>query len=93
MRRTIEVIPSIILIAIFIFSLYQRAIHAPWVNTFVLGLAGTAVYSVVIIFIDGLSFAFRYDRPLKLGSKIFFTYMTIMAIISITFSIYLMAHN
>ena len=93
MRRALAIFPSICLLGLFIYSLYLRSLGNHWVNYFVIGLTGTCVYSMVIIFIDGLVSAFQYEKPLRLTSKIFFTYFTVLAIVSITFSIYLMAHN
>lgn len=94
MKRTIEVIPSLILIMCLLISWYLKVNGGHWVNLFVIGLTGTCVYSLIIIFIDGLTCGFNsIGKKLSRGNKAFYTFMTVLWIISTTWAIYLMAHN
>lgn len=94
MKRAIEVTPSIILIICLLVSWYLKENGGHWVNLFVIGLTGTCVYSPIIVFIDGLTCGFNIiGKKLTLNSKIFYTFMIVLWIISTVWAIYLMAHN
>lgn len=93
MKRTLEIIPTFILLLMFIFSLYLRSNREQWINLFVISLTGLSLYSFVIIMIDGISNHVIYERPQKLESKVFYTFQTIIWILSTGFVIYLMAHS
>lgn len=93
MKRRLEILPTFLLLLVFIYSLFQRLSGNSWVNLFVIGLAGLCIYTPVIIFVDGITRAFRYRKPLPKGDKLFFTYMISLTIVFIFLAIYLMAHN
>lgn len=93
MKRTLEIIPTVILLLMFIFSLYLRLNQEQWTNLFVVSLTGLSLYSFVIIMVDGISNHMIYERPQKLESKVFYTFQTIIWILSTGLAIYLMAHN
>lgn len=93
MRRSIEIIPSVIFILFILYSFYLRLIGGHWVNFFIVGLTCTSVYSLVIVFIDGLSNSFNMGKKATSSDKLFYTFMIVLWVISTVGAIYLMAHN
>lgn len=97
MRRKIEIIPIIVLIAVFIYSLFLKTAGSHWVNYFVVGLTGISVYTPIIFFTDGLITSYGYvqngEKKLHKKDKIFYAWLIGLMIVAITYAIYLMAHN
>lgn len=86
-RRTIEVVPSVVLIVIFIYSLYLKSISGAWVNLFVIGIAGLSAYIPIAVFIEAIANSFRNIRPVPLRDKLFYGYMIIVWVIALVIAI------
>ena len=86
-RRTIEVVPSFVLIAIFISSLYLKAVGGSWVNLFVIGITGLSAYIPIAVFIEAIANSFRNVRPVPLRDKLFYGYMIIIWVIALVVAI------
>ncbi|MDV7718958.1 hypothetical protein GA840_03725 [Pediococcus ethanolidurans] len=93
MRKTLEIIPTFILILTFIYSLYLKSVNGVWVNWFVFSLVGLGVYTTIIIFIDAIMLTGRGDKGTGLKSKIFYSYLIVLLIATIILAFYLMTHN
>ncbi|KRN99013.1 LasU family protein [Companilactobacillus kimchiensis] len=92
-RRTIAVIPTFILIAILLYSLYLRSVGGGWINYFVIGITGLSAYVPIAVFIEGIATSFRNMRPFPLRDKIFYSYMILVWIIALVIAIGSMSHN
>ena len=92
-RRTIEVVPSFVLIAIFIYSLYLKAVGESWVNLFVIGITGLSAYIPIAVFIEAIANSFRNVRPVPLRDKLFYGYMIIIWVIALVVAIGSMGNN
>lgn len=86
-RRTIEVVPSVVLIVIFIYSLYLKSISGAWVNLFVIGIAGLSAYIPIAVFIEAIANSFRNIRPVPLRDKLFYGYMIIVWVVALVIAI------
>ncbi|AKP02232.1 LasU family protein [Companilactobacillus pabuli] len=86
-RRTIEIVPSFVLIAIFIYSLYLKSVNGVWVNLFVIGVAGLSAYIPVAVFIEAIANSFRNIRPVPLRDKLFYGYLIIIWVIALVVAI------
>ncbi|TGD23416.1 hypothetical protein EGT49_05975 [Companilactobacillus suantsaicola] len=90
MRKAVETVPTIALMGLLIFSMYQRSLNDSWINLFALSLAGLCVYSPVALFIEGIVTKMKKSQNLPTSEKIFIWYLAIISIIFIGLTVYLM---
>ncbi|WP_334333522.1 MULTISPECIES: LasU family protein [unclassified Companilactobacillus] len=90
MRKTIETVPTIALMGLLIFSMYQRSINDPWIDLFALSLAGLCVYSPIALFIEGIVTKMKKSQNLSISEKVFIWYLAIISVIFIGLAVYLM---
>ncbi|WP_057879533.1 LasU family protein [Companilactobacillus kimchiensis] len=94
MKRFFELLPTFILLGIFIFSLYiKNILHGAWINLFAIGLVGLFLYSPFALYVDALTEA--YHGKVKGGwrLKLFQGYLSVLWFGSIAIGIFLMNHN
>ncbi|WP_338216705.1 LasU family protein [Companilactobacillus muriivasis] len=88
-RRIIEIIPTIILIAIYLYSLSLHMSGGAWGTPFVIGVAGLSFYIPVISFIEAMISSTRNPKYKK-QNKIFYGYMIAVWVISLVAAMFSM---
>jgi len=88
-RRSIEVIPTVILIAVYVYSLFVRAAGGVWNSLFIIGIAGLSVYIPVILFIEAMINSSR-NIKYKKQNKIFYSCMIAVWVISLVAAMFTM---
>ncbi|PMD72165.1 LasU family protein [Companilactobacillus nuruki] len=89
-RRSIEIIPTLILLAISIYSLVLRANGGVWNTYFVIGVTGLSVYIPVALFIEALANSSHKIEKNTHKNKTFYSCMIALWIISLIFAVLMM---
>lgn len=81
-RRIIEVIPTLVLIGIYFYSLSLRMAGGVWNNSFVISITGLSVYIPVISFFEAMVNSSR-NLKYKKQNRLFYGYMIAVWVISL----------
>jgi len=99
MKKILVAIPTFILIALVFTSLVTNWFTSELrVNLLGFSAVGLIGYSFIALFIYGLSFASHGESNKKfsemsIGSKLLFSYLLAVLVLTLLISIYFMAHN
>ncbi|CAJ1193518.1 hypothetical protein LCR01_00830 [Companilactobacillus crustorum] len=85
-RRTIEVIPTFILIIMYCYSLYLRVSGGAWNNSFVISITGLSVYIPIISFFEAMVNSSR-NLKYKKQNRLFYLYMIVLWVLSLIIAI------
>lgn len=89
-RRSIEIVPTIILLVIAIYSLILRVSGGVWNTYFVIGVTGLSVYIPVALFIEALANSSKKIEKNTHSNKIFYACMIALWVISLLFAVFMM---
>lgn len=89
-RRGIEIVPTIVLLAIAIYSLVLRVTGGVWNTYFVVGVTGLSVYIPIALFIEALANSSRKIEKNTRGNKIYYSCMIALWVISLIFAVLMM---
>ncbi|HIY93333.1 LasU family protein [Companilactobacillus sp. HBUAS56275] len=93
MRKVLVVTPTIVLMALLVFSLIQKNTGHAWVNLFAFSLTLLCVYSPVALFIEGIRNGMQTHKKLPLPEALLIWYLGIVSTFFVILAIYLMGHN
>jgi hypothetical protein len=81
-RRIIEVIPTLLLILLYLYSLYLRMNGGVWNTSFVISITGLSVYIPIISFVEAMINSSR-NLKYKKQNMLFYGYMIAVWVISL----------
>ncbi|CAJ1180603.1 hypothetical protein CPR19088_GLDEOEPO_01437 [Companilactobacillus paralimentarius] len=88
-RRIIEVIPTFVLIALYIYSMSVRLSGGVWKTPFVLSITGLSFYIPIISFIEAMVNSSR-NLKYKKQNRLFYGYMIAVWVISLVAAVFSM---
>lgn len=89
-RRGIEIIPTIILLVIAIYSLILRVTGGVWNTYFVVGVTGLSLYIPIALFIEAMANSSKKIVSNTHSNKVYYGIMIALWILSLIFAVLMM---
>lgn len=89
-RRGIEIVPTVVLLIVTLYSFYLRITGGIWNTLFVVGVTGLSVYIPIALFIEALANSSRKIERNTHSNKIFYSCMIALWVLSLIFAVLMM---